>query len=76
MLLDSSVLYWAFLAPHCSFAASSNYRATMLPSYLRMQPSILIDLQWFMLNEGGDLLSSYLSDMPVVPTTRRLQHLP
>jgi hypothetical protein len=28
-----------------------------------------------MLNEGGDLLSSYLSDMPVVPTTRRLQYL-
>ncbi|OSS50975.1 hypothetical protein B5807_04295 [Epicoccum nigrum] len=33
-----------------------------------MQPSILIDLQQFMLDEGGDLLSSYLSDMPpVVP---------
>lgn len=35
-----------------------------------MQPSILIDLQQSMLNEGGDFLSSYLSDMPmpVVPT--------
>lgn len=30
-----------------------------------MQPSILIDLRQLMLNEGGDLLSSYLSDMPL-----------
>ena len=36
----------------------------MFSPYLRMQPSILIDLQQSMLNEGGDLLSSYLSGMP------------